>query len=167
MLFFSPHSPVHPPLPSQYTTVASVKYPGAYNDFLAVIDLVNLDIGFIVSFACVYRTDFFDQLLMATIGPAAVFCVLGCTYWVARRRNGHSEEALSLVKLQHLSVALFVIVVVYSTVSYTVFKTFVCDSLDDNNSYLRADYSIVCGTRKHSLYKVAYGVKSIHVGEPL
>lgn len=131
-----------------------MEYPGVYNDFLAVIDLVNLDIGFILSFTCVYQTDFYDRLLMATIGPMAMLCALACTYRVARRRNGHSEEALSLVRLQHLSVALFVIFVVYSTVSYSVFQTFACDSLDDGNSYLRADYSITCYTRKHTFYKV-------------
>ena len=88
-----------PPLPKtktnkniQYSDVAGVKYPGAYNDFLAVVDVVNLDLGFILSFACVVDTNFYDRLLMTTVTPAVVLCLLGCTYLVARRRNQHSDE---------------------------------------------------------------------------
>lgn len=72
--------------------MAGVQYPGAYNDFLAVIDLVNLDLGFILSFACIYDTDFYDRLLLATLGPFMVFTLLGCTYMVARHRNRRSSE---------------------------------------------------------------------------
>lgn len=72
--------------------MAGVKYPGAYNDFLAVIDLVNLDLGFILSFACVYDTDFYDRLLLATLGPFVVLAILGFTYVVARHRNRRSRE---------------------------------------------------------------------------
>lgn len=77
---------------SQYSDVAGVRYPGAYNDFLAVVDLVNLDLGFILSFACVYDTNFYDRLLMTTIGPAVILGVLGCTYLVACQRNRYSDE---------------------------------------------------------------------------
>lgn len=72
--------------------MAGVKYPGAYNDFLAVVDVVNLDLGFILSFACVVDTNFYDRLLMTTVAPAVVLCLLGCTYLVARRRNQHSDQ---------------------------------------------------------------------------
>lgn len=76
----------------QYSDVAGVQYPGAYNDFLAVIDLVNLDLGFILSFACVYDTNFYDRLLLATLCPFVVLTLLGCTYMVARHRNRRSRE---------------------------------------------------------------------------
>lgn len=69
-----------------------MQFPGAYNEFLAVIDLVNLDLGFILSLACIYDTNFYDRLLMATLGPVVVLLVLGCTYLVARRRNRGSDE---------------------------------------------------------------------------
>jgi Transient receptor potential (TRP) ion channel len=48
---------------------------------------------------------------------------------------------------------------IYSTVSTAVVQTFACDRTDDDvhtnvtTSYLRADYSIQCGTLKHDLYQ--------------
>ncbi|CAN0038308.1 unnamed protein product, partial [Hapterophycus canaliculatus] len=65
---------------------------------------------------------------------------------------------IAIVKRHHLSVALFVMFVVYATVSYTIFETFVCDSLDDGSSYLRADYSFTCGTARHTGYQVYAGL---------
>lgn len=129
--------------------MAGVKYPKAYQEFLGMIDLVNCDLGFILSFACIYDTNFYDRLLMATIGPVVILSALGCTYIVALRRNQASEEAVATVKSRHLSIALFVIFVVYATVSHTILEAFVCDKLDDGNSYLRADYSLMCTTARH------------------
>lgn len=151
-----PPTSARPPFPRvfQYTSVADVEYPGAYSDFLAVVDVVNLDVGSLLSLACVYSTNFYDRLLITTIGPAGLLCLLACTYWVGRSRNRHSAEATSRVWLNHLRIALFIMFVVYSTVSYTVFQTFVCDKLDDGNSYLRADYSITCYTAKHNGFQV-------------
>ncbi|CAM9935287.1 unnamed protein product [Ectocarpus sp. 6 AP-2014] len=143
---------------TQYSDVAGVEYPGAYQDFLSVVDVVNLDLGFILSFACVYDTNFYDRLLMATIGPVLVLGLLGCTYLVARRRNRHCEEAMRDVQRRHLSVTLFVMFVIYAAVSYTIFETFVCDTLDDGNSYLRADYSLTCDTPLHTAYRVYAGL---------
>lgn len=144
-----PHSPI-----TQYSDLAGVKYPGAYEDFLAMIDMVNLDLGFILSFACVYNTTFYDRLLMATLGPFVVLLVLGCTYVVALRRNRASDESVAAVKSRHLSVALFVLFVAYATVSHAIFETFVCDNLDDGESYLRADYSLKCTTTQHTAFRI-------------
>ena len=55
-----------------------------------------------------------------------------------------SEAVVVVIQNRHLSVALFVLFVVYATVSYIVFETFVCDGFEDGTSYLRADYSIEC-----------------------
>ncbi|CAN0067276.1 unnamed protein product [Ascophyllum nodosum] len=47
---------------------------------------------------------------------------------------------------------------VYSSVSYTIFQTFVCDSLDSEVTYLRADYDLECGTRIHVVYMTYAGL---------
>ncbi|CAB1118869.1 unnamed protein product [Ectocarpus sp. CCAP 1310/34] len=72
--------------------------------------------------------------------------------------RGTLRQAMGVVKHRHLSVALFVMFVIYATVSYTIFETFVCDPLDDGISYLRADYSLTCETETHTAYRVYAGL---------
>lgn len=123
-----------------------------------MVDVVNLDFGFMLSFACVYNTDFYDRLLIVTLGPLAVLSVLGLTYMIARRRNRYcGEEAMAIVKNRHLSIALFVLFIIYATVSHNVFETFACDdSLDGVKNYLRVDYSLECNTDQHTAYMVCF-----------
>ncbi|CAN0510718.1 unnamed protein product, partial [Scytosiphon promiscuus] len=54
--------------------------------------------------------------------------------------------------------ALFVTFFVYSSVSFTVFQTFVCDPLDNGVSYLRADYTLTCWSDQHAVYMAYAGV---------
>lgn len=145
----------------QYSDVAGVKYPGAYKEFLSIIDMVNLDVGFILSFACVYDTTFYDRLLFATLGPILVLVLLGCTYMIALSRNRGNEVALATVRRRHLSVALFVMFVVYGTVSHAIFETFVCDEMENGDYYLRADYSLNCNVPRHASYRVYAGIMVI------
>ncbi|CAN0175417.1 unnamed protein product, partial [Laminaria digitata] len=129
-------------------------YPQEYEDFLAKLSLINFDIGLVSTYSCMLTTDFYDRLLLATIAPIAVLGMLMCTYVIAKYRNRGSELALRRVQHKHLSSALFVAFFVYSSVSYTVFQTFVCDSLDDGNEYLRADYDLKCTTERHKNYEL-------------
>ena len=94
-------------------------------------------------------TNFYGRLTLMTIAPVAVFGVLVLTYRNAMLRNGHSIHAKRMVKNKHLSVGLFILFVVYSSVSYTIFETFACDSLESGVTYLRADYHLECWTRTH------------------
>ena len=72
-------------------------------------------------------------------------------------RNNHSIHAMRVVWNKHLALGLFLIFAVYSSVSYTIFQTFVCDSLDSEVTYLRADYDLVCWTRAHVGYMTYAG----------
>ena len=137
--------------------MVTVEYPAVYENFLAVLNLINLNLGFILSFSCVVETDFYTHLVLATIAPLAMLMVLAITRFIAIKRNGHSLEALRAVENKHISIALFLLFLVYSSVSYTIFQTFVCDTLDDGVSYLRADYSLVCSTSAHTAFKVYAG----------
>ena len=107
-----------------------------------------------LSYSCIAETNFYHKLLLTTTMPFVLFALLGGTYAFAKKRNGTSEAAVRAVENKHRSVALFVTFFVYSSVSFTVFQTFVCDSLDDGVSYLRADYSLSCSSKKHSGYVV-------------
>ena len=127
-------------------------YPDEYENFLSAMALVNFDIGFILSNSCLMATDFYDRLVLVTVAPMVVLLVCAGTFVIAKNRN--SNSAGPIVKHKHVSVVLFMAFFVYSSVSFTIFQTFVCDSLDDGMAYLRADYSITCGTERHTAYLV-------------
>ncbi|CAN0368499.1 unnamed protein product, partial [Scytosiphon promiscuus] len=47
---------------------------------------------------------------------------------------------------------------IYSTVSSSIFQTFACDHLDDGRSFLRADHSLECYTNTHKAFMAYAGV---------
>ena len=143
---------------SQFSGVVNAQYPTTYEKFLAALSVVNLNLGSILSLWCVVETNFYARLVIATIAPIVVLGILVITYRVAMIRNGHSNHAMRVARNKHLSVGLFLLFVVYSPVSYTIFQTFVCDSLDSGITYLRADYDLVCWTRTHVGYRAYAGV---------
>ena len=79
---------------------------------------------------------------------------LAVTYKIALRRNSGSLEAIEIVREKHVSVALWITFLMYSSVSSVVFQMFSCEPLDDNNIYLRADYSILCTSPKHKYLQI-------------
>ena len=143
-------------------TIAGDVYPKEYTSFVSKLSPANLDIGFILSYSCIVTTDFYDRLLFATMTPPIVLLVLLGSYLHVKTRYCISEVASRVVRHKHQTAALFVVFFVYSSVSNTVFQTFVCDELDDGVSYLRADYSITCTTSRHSDFKV-YAVLMVFV----
>ena len=141
----------------QFATVAGDVYPEEYATFISSLSFINLDIGVILSYSCLVSTDFYDHLLLNTIAPLVVLMALSATYSVAQRRNQGSEDAMRKVQHKHLSAGLFVAFFVYSSVSFTIFQTFVCETLDDGVSYLRADYNLTCDTDRYAIYR-AYAI---------
>lgn len=112
---------LHLPL-EQFTTVVDVVYPDVFEEFLAVLNLVNFDLGLLPSVSCFVKINFYGRLLFSTIAPLVVLGALGLTYTVARSRNRHSPAGLQAVRGKHLSVALFVLFIVYSSVSFVIFQ---------------------------------------------
>ena len=129
-------------------------YPDEYKDFLSKLSLINVDIGSILSYSCIAETNFYHRQLLTTTIPFLTLAALGGTYTLAKKRNGTPELATRTVQNKHRSAGPFVAFFVYSSVSSTVFKTFVCDSLDDGVTYLRADYSLTCWSHEHVGYVV-------------
>ncbi|CAM9198733.1 unnamed protein product [Ectocarpus sp. 8 AP-2014] len=146
---------------TQFGSIARNIFPTQYDDFLSTIEPFNLDIGIFLSYSCFMAPDFYDRLLLATMGPFTVLAFLSATYFVAKKRNRNSELAVREVQHKHLSAAAFVAFFVYSSVSFTIFQTFACDTLDDV-TYLRADYSLRCGTTKHLAFR-AYAIAMLCV----
>ncbi|CAB1099999.1 unnamed protein product [Ectocarpus sp. CCAP 1310/34] len=115
---------------------------GVYQGFWSVIDVVNFDLGSFLAAGCLWSDlDFHDRLLVNTMGPASEATAL-----VAQIRHKYQTALLLLTFL------------VYSSVSSTVFQTFACETLDDGNEYLRADFRIHCTDAKHKAFEVYAGV---------
>ncbi|CAM9693042.1 unnamed protein product, partial [Laminaria digitata] len=133
-------------------------YPDEYKAFLSKIAAITLDVGSILSNLCIVKTDFYDRLLLSTIWPLVVLSALSGASFVATKMNRSTETAERIVQRKHLATALFVLFFVYSSVSLTIFQTFVCEDLDDGNAYLRADYSVQCSTEKHDAFRIYAGV---------
>ncbi|CAM9493608.1 unnamed protein product, partial [Laminaria digitata] len=129
-------------------------YPEEYESFLSSLSLVNFDFSFFLSSSCIFTPDFFDRLVLATVVPLALGFAGAVTFCIAKIRNRGSITAGPIVKHKHLSIVLFMVFFVYSSVSFVIFQTFVCDSLDDGKAYLRADYSIICFTERHKAYRM-------------
>ncbi|CAM9483258.1 unnamed protein product, partial [Ectocarpus fasciculatus] len=86
---------------TQFGAIAGFVYPEEYQHFLNALTPVNLDVSFILSYSCFVTTDFFDRLLIATIGPFAVLALLALTFVVGRKRNINSEAAVRALDLRH------------------------------------------------------------------
>ena len=142
---------------AQFSGVVNVQYPPVYEKFLAALSVVNLNLGSILSLSCVVEISFYARLLLATIPPVAVLGVLAITYRVSMLRNSHSIHAKRVARNKHVSVGLFLLFIVYSSVSYTIFQTFACDPFDSGVAYLRADYDLMCWTETHVGYMTYAG----------
>ena len=156
---------------AQFASVANVTYPGVYQTFLSGLDIINFDVGFVISATCLWSDiDFHDRLLASTIWPLAILGLLAATYAVALRKySAAGNDVLAEIRHKHLSAVLFLLFFVYSSVSSTVFRMFGCDSLDDGEEYLRADYRIRCTDEKHRALQVYAGfmIAVYPVGIPL
>lgn len=157
-------------------------------DFLKAIGVLNFDIGLTLSAACVMESDYYARLVFATIGPLLFLSMLYVTYTIAscrnRRalsRNSNSSSSGSVgsgdsvtkvvleIQRKHLSILLFVMFLIYSSVSTTVFEAFGCDPLDDGVTYVRADYRLRCTGAEHRAYQIFAGFMILvyPVGIPL
>lgn len=145
-------------------------FSDVYQRFLDVVDVLNFDLGLLLSVGCVVDIDFHDRLLVMTLSPLVAMAFLGTTYALAVRRNRCSDPAsVEKVREKHLSAVLLVTFFIYSPVSSILFQTFACENLDDGKYYLRADYRLECDSPKHEALRVYAGfmIALYTVGIPL
>lgn len=102
--------------------------------------------------------NFYDRLILATVGPLVLVALLALTYSIALARNDGSPRVVAKIKRKHMSTLLLVALFIYSPTSTTVFETFGCDVLDDGIYYLRADYRLECTTPEHRSYQGYAGI---------
>jgi hypothetical protein len=157
---------------TQFISITGLPLPNIYRRFLSWTDVFNLNLGWLLSFGCLTQIDFYQKLLITTLGPFVAAAVLMCTHTAVRYKNqvqvvtaftSHRvtvrTSRLQKALAKHYLVFLAMTFLIYSTVSTTVFQTFACDRTDEDintavtTRYLRADYSIQCDTHEHKIYK--------------
>jgi hypothetical protein len=167
---------------TQFISITGLPLPDIYRSFLSWTDAVNLNLGWLLSLECLTQIDFYQKLLITTLGPFVVAVLLVCTHTAVRYKNqvqaiteyssqrvaaptrtSRLEKALT----KHYLVFLAMTFLIYSTVSTTVFQAFACDRIDEDintavtTRYLRADYSIQCDIHEHKMYKAYAAVMII------
>ncbi|CAN0330304.1 unnamed protein product [Ascophyllum nodosum] len=66
-----------------FTEITEVPFPEVYDKFLAFIGIFSFDLSWILSAACIsVGLDFYDELLMVTIGPVFLLGLLGVTFYL-------------------------------------------------------------------------------------
>lgn len=133
-------------------------YPDLYETFVGYIDVIDLDLGWMLSAECWIDTDFYDTLLLTTIGPLVVSGLVLASYVIRRRRcHADDQDRRSRIKHRHATFMYLISFLVYSTASSTIFQTFACDDIDTGESFLRADHSIQCYATEHRVYMAYAG----------
>ena len=91
-----------------FPSITRVDFPLSYSRFLDLIDFVNLDIGQILSAACVLPAlDFYERLLVTTLTPLGLAILLVLTYQLAKRRAGPNNlDARRLAWSRHMAAGL-------------------------------------------------------------
>ncbi|CAM9117899.1 unnamed protein product, partial [Laminaria digitata] len=69
-----------------FADVTNVRFPPLYDKLLSILGIFSLDLGWLLSATCVASgVDFYDKLLMVTIGPLVLLSLLGVTFRLGSR----------------------------------------------------------------------------------
>ena len=120
---------------------------------------------------CDLLLDFHHKLLVRTLVPTSLLVALGLLNAGLKQWSSVSETTGTRSRqLKRFSgnAAFVIIFVCYTGCSTAVFSTFSCDTFDNKQRYLKADYSIDCDSPTHSAYEsLAYALLVWPIGTPL
>ncbi|CAM9271368.1 unnamed protein product, partial [Ectocarpus sp. 8 AP-2014] len=69
-----------------FAEITKVPFPPVYEKFLSIIGIFSFDLGWMISAACLTAgIDFYDKLLIVTIGPVGLLLLLGFTFYLGAR----------------------------------------------------------------------------------
>ncbi|GMH78676.1 hypothetical protein TL16_g07898 [Triparma laevis f. inornata] len=128
--------------------VPAIPLPETFKEVVTSVQFFNSNIFQLVSAGCISSGfNYYDRLLLVTI-PILLLC--SALVVAGRRSEGHRRS-------QFIIAALAVLILTLPTVTNTVFGVFSCDTLDDERSLLRVDYSIDCNDGMRGFW-LFYGV---------
>ncbi|CAB1103690.1 unnamed protein product [Ectocarpus sp. CCAP 1310/34] len=157
-----------------FPSITGVQFPPSYSRFLSWVDVVNLDVGQVFTASCLLPSvSFYQRLLLTTLTPIGLGCVLVLTHWMAKQRAGIGSASVLARRAawsRHMAAGLLLTFLVFTSTSTMAFKTFPCDDeAVEGESYLRADYSLSCKTDKHMYFRIYAGIMILvyPIGIPL
>jgi nitrate reductase NapE component len=160
-----------------FFSISGVIIPVVFARFVSWLDfMLIVDPRWLLGVGCVFQVSFYTKLVVTTVLPLFITCILGVTYVVVRVRVSRITparaqlQALSLAEAKHARAFLVLTFFIFPITSTAIFQTFACDYLEGNGQkWLRADYSISCTSTVHKAYQVyaALMVLVYPVGIPL
>ncbi|CAM9436268.1 unnamed protein product, partial [Ectocarpus fasciculatus] len=144
---------------SQMPSVFGALFPEGYLSFLDIFGLFNLNIISFLSLGCVIESNFYSQLLTATVGPLILVILVAFALLIKKRATRHSFNPYHMAEFRKdmLTAILMITFFIFSPTSITIFEAFTCESFDDGTNQLVADYSINCDTDVHKNYEIYAG----------
>jgi hypothetical protein len=145
-----------------FVRITGVSYPKPYASFLSWVDVINLDLGWLIGTGCVVQLNFYGRLLLGTLIPMGL-CALLALSWRWRMRSGLDDIQLAHWRSHHVQALVILFFLLYSTQSSLIFQTFACEEVAGTDMYyLRADLSISCDSPEYMYYR-AYALVMVMV----
>ena len=144
---------------SNLATGLEIQWPSKYKEFVLWLDIANFD--FIITRAssaeCVGGFDYYTKYLIVVLFPPVAMLVILIAYLIPRyfRASWYSDMSATFAlraKINFWRMLLFVLFLIYPSVSATILRLYVCKSFDQDKSYLLADLSVQCHTTRWNNY---------------
>ena len=138
-------------------TITNVAYPESFQAVMNAMAFTNVNVFSLFSVGCVANYDFYDSLLLYTVGPfiliIAILILVSIRVRISKRLNP-SNPSYTYKERNNDRKRLIIIVgfIFFSPASVKVFQTFVCDEFEDGSRTLVADSSVDCDTNKHLFF---------------
>jgi len=136
--------------------VYSIPFPNIFDSMLRWLNVFELNLIEVMPLACIFDTSYHSTLLLRTLLPLAVLAILYfIREWAVRKAEAksktHEADAFffAWVKDGTVTVAFFLLFLIYPSTSQNIFYAFQCLSIDDGRNLLRADLSIDCDSAAH------------------
>jgi len=128
-----------------FPLVLDVQWPEIFTKWTEILNVVNIDLIYLIDFQCVDNSlTFYTTLVSQTLGPAiATVFIFGGGYARIYLGGNTSAKDTGQVWIQHTQVFLLLIFVTYPSVCTTILTLFRCEQVD-NTYYLMADMRIEC-----------------------
>jgi hypothetical protein len=128
-------------------SVFGVNFPPEVQAVLAAFKLFSLnffELGLPVE--CMGLSSFLNRTLFMMFAPLFLLACMPPTAWWLLREAGAAERSPRAVLLRALPLALKLLFVVFPLVSAVAVQAFDCEHFDSGESWLRADFSVQCGS---------------------